>query len=209
MIGITLGGFLARQTEAGASQSFSRYYVVRATITAEEDSYQSPRKKRKLVKSSNPIKTSQSRPRSMFDLLNENEAPPKAKSKKRRNSKAATAPIKNQPSRGEARRAAEEKRKKPDEVFELFNGDELKSKSRLGDSMAVTVVDADELKKRLAEKAARRAEIKKWLVAEATLALEKQRQAEEAERQRLAAEAAVKQRQAEEEREGSGSGACA
>ena len=52
--------------------------------------------------------------------------------------------------------------------------------------MAVTVVDADELKKRLAEKAARRAEIKKWLAAEETFALEKQRQAEETERQRLA-----------------------
>ena len=135
----------------------------------------------------------------MFDLLDENEAFPKARSKKRRNSKAATAPTKNQLSReaarrveikkrlaAEAARRAGEKRKKPEEVFELFNGDELKSESRLGDSAAVTVVDADELKKRLAEKAARRAEIKKWLAAEETLALDKQRQAEEAERQRLA-----------------------
>ena len=135
----------------------------------------------------------------MFDLLNEDETLAQAKSKKRRNSTAATAPIKNQLSRGAARRAeikkhlaaeaarqAGEKRKKPEEVFELFNGGEWKSKSRLDDSMAVTVVNADELKKRLAEKAARRAEIKKWLTAEATLALEKQRQAEETERQRLA-----------------------
>ena len=135
----------------------------------------------------------------MFDLLNENGALPKVKSKKRRNSTAATAPIKNQPSRGAARRAeirkylaveatrqAGEITKKPEEVFELFNGGEWNSKSRLDDSMAVAVVDADELKKRLAEKAARQAEIKKWLTAEETLALERQRQAEETERQRLA-----------------------
>jgi hypothetical protein len=199
VIGITLGGFLARQTEAAASQNFSQYYVAQATITAEEDSYQSARKRRKLVKSSNPIKTSQSRPSSMFDLFSEDETLAQAKSKKRRNSTAATAPIKNQFSRGAARRAeikkhlaaeaarrAGEKRKKPEDVFELFNGGEWKSKSRLDDSMAVTVVNADELKKRLDEKAARQGEIKKWLAAEVTFALEKQRQAEEAERQRLA-----------------------
>ena len=135
----------------------------------------------------------------MFDLLNEDEALAQAKSKKRRNSTAATAPIKNQLSReaarrreirkylaAEAARQAGEKRKKPEEVFELFNGGELKTKSRLDDSMAVAVVDADELKKRLAEKAARQAEIEKLIAAEETLALEKQRQAEEVERQRLA-----------------------
>ena len=77
----------------------------------------------------------------------------------------------------EAARQAAEKRKKPEEVFELFNDGELKSKSWLDDSMTVTAVDTDELKKRLAEKAARGAEIKKWLAAEETLALEKQRQA--------------------------------
>ena len=66
----------------------------------------------------------------MFDLLNENA-----------NSKAATAPIKNQLSRGAVRRAeirkslaaeaaqkAGGKRKKPEEIFELFNGGEFKSK---------------------------------------------------------------------------------
>ena len=52
--------------------------------------------------------------------------------------------------------------------------------------MAVAVVDGDEPEKRLAEKAARLAEIKKWLTADAALALEKQRQAEETERQHLA-----------------------
>ena len=73
----------------------------------------------------------------MFDLFSEDETLAQAKSKKRRNSTAATAPITG------------EKRKKPEDVFELFNGGEWKSKSRLDDSMAVTVVNADELKKRL------------------------------------------------------------
>jgi len=211
MIGITLGNLVARQTEAGAPKSF---YIAQATITAEEDSYQSPRKKRKLVKSSNPIKAKQSKPKSIFDLFNENETGADVKSKKRTNSKAATAPIKNF-SRGAARRAeikkrlaaeaarrAEEKRKKQEGIFDLFDEGEtiaeVKSKSRPDDSKRVTVVDADQLRKRLAEKAARRAEIKKRLAAAAVLGLEKQRQAEEAER--LAAEAAAKQQQAEEER---------
>jgi peptidoglycan hydrolase-like protein with peptidoglycan-binding domain len=198
VIGIMVGDLLAQQTEARAYQNFSRHYIAQTTIPAEEDSYQSPRKERKLVKSSTLIKTGASMPRSIFDLLNENEALPKEKLKKPRNSTAATAPIKNQLSRGAARRAeirkylaaeaarqAGEIRKKPEEVFELFNGGELKSKSPWDDSMAVTAVDADKLKKRLAEKAARQAEIKNWLAAEETLTLEKQRQAEETEGQRL------------------------
>jgi hypothetical protein len=234
MIGITLGSLLARQTEAGEPKSFSGYDIAQATITAGEDSYPSPRKKRKLVKSSNPIKAKQSKPKSIFDLFIENETVAAVKSKKRPNSMATTASIKNQLSRGAARRAeikkhlaaeaarrAEEKRKKPEGIFDLFNEGEtiaeVKSKSRPDDGMPVTVVDADQLMKRLAKKAARRAEIKKLLAVEAAakqqqaeearqaqeavLALEKQRQAEETERQRLAAEAAAKQQQAEEARQ--------
>ena len=53
--GITLGDLLARQAEAGASQNFSRYYTAQTDISAEEDSYQSPRKKQRLVKSSTII----------------------------------------------------------------------------------------------------------------------------------------------------------
>ena len=59
VIGIMVGDLLARQTEARASQNFSRYYVAQTTIPAEEDSYQSPRNERKLVKSSTLIKTSE------------------------------------------------------------------------------------------------------------------------------------------------------
>jgi hypothetical protein len=107
MIGITLGSLLVWETEAGAPKSFSGYDIAQATITAEEDSYQSPRKKRKLVKSSDPTKAKQSKPQSIFDLFNENETVAAVKSKKRLNSRAATAPIKNRLSRGAARRAEE------------------------------------------------------------------------------------------------------
>jgi len=105
LTGITLIGLLARQAEAGASRNFSRYYTAGATLTAEEEFYQSPRKKPKLVKSSTFIRTSESRPRSMFELFKENEALAQAKSQERRNRTAATAPIKNQLSRQAARRA--------------------------------------------------------------------------------------------------------
>src|SRR5688500_16769755 len=108
MIGITLGS-LARQTEAGAPKSFSRYDIAQATITGEDDSYQSPRKKRKLEKSSNPTKAKQSKPKSIFGLFNENETVAEVKSQTRPTSKAATAPIKNF-SRGAARRAEIKKR---------------------------------------------------------------------------------------------------
>src|SRR5262245_36661012 len=117
MIGITFGSLLARQTEAA-----SRYYITRANIAAEEDSYQSPRK---LVKPSNPIQTGQSSRRSIFDLLNGNATLAQAESKKLPNSTETTAPVKNQLSRGavlraeikkqlaeEAARRAGEKRKK-------------------------------------------------------------------------------------------------
>jgi peptidoglycan hydrolase-like protein with peptidoglycan-binding domain len=198
-IGIALGGLLGWQTEAGASQNFSRHYTVQGTFTAEENSYQSLRKKRKLVKSSNPIKTSQSRPRSMFDLLNENETLPKTRLKKRRNSDSS----KNQLPRGAARRAEIRKlltgeaarrlgtkRKEPVQVFDLLKDretdSELKSKSRLDDNVVVTVVDAGEFKKRFAEKAARQTDIRKRLTAEVALALAKQLQAEVIERQGLA-----------------------
>jgi hypothetical protein len=105
LTGITLLALPTRQAEAGAFPNFSRYYIAGATLAAEEDFYRSPRKKPELVTSSTFIRASESRPKSMFDLLNESEALAQAKPQERRKRTAATAPIRNQLSRKAARRA--------------------------------------------------------------------------------------------------------